>query len=175
MCLAAAATFIAGKTAAAPSTLGQVQVHYGSSNGLPDGAVVFFLFAFIIVIGGILVKAIASSPDWTDNSGQPVETVDARLVAKRLDVSGGQHSTSTRYYVTFEYHDGSRQEFDLDGSLYGQLAEGDFGQLTRQGSAFMNFNRVNVIEAEPEIAITPRCPSRRACVPTVVARSRRTP
>ncbi len=48
---------------------------------------------------------------------------------------------STSYYVTFEVESGSRMEFQIDGSQYGLIAEGDSGKLTFQGSRYLGFER----------------------------------
>lgn len=50
-------------------------------------------------------------------------------------------TTSTTYYVTFEYTNGQRQEFHVDGTQYGLLAEGDKGTLSFQGTRFIDFKR----------------------------------
>lgn len=51
------------------------------------------------------------------------------------------HSTSTSYYVTFEVESGDRMELHVSGSEYGMLAEGDYGQLTFQGTRYLDFVR----------------------------------
>jgi hypothetical protein len=38
-------------------------------------------------------------------------------------------STTTFYYLTFEFTDGSREEFGVTGEEYGLLAEGDRGMV----------------------------------------------
>jgi hypothetical protein len=50
-------------------------------------------------------------------------------------------STSTFYYVTFQFHSNDRQEFRVSGQQYGQLVEGDVGKLTFQGTRFLGFER----------------------------------
>jgi hypothetical protein len=68
---------------------------------------------------------------------------EAVIVAKRQDVSGGKEtSTSTSYYLTFEFTDGSREEFGVTGEEYGLLAEGDRGMLQSQGTWYKGFNRL---------------------------------
>ena len=51
------------------------------------------------------------------------------------------HSTYTHYYATFEVESGDRMEFELRGSEYGLLAEGDLGKLTFQGTRYLGFER----------------------------------
>jgi hypothetical protein len=47
----------------------------------------------------------------------------------------------TAYYATFELKSGLRREFSLNGSDFGQLAEGDSGQLRYQGAHYLSFQR----------------------------------
>ena len=46
-----------------------------------------------------------------------------------------------RYYVTFQVESGDRMEFEVSGTEYGMLAEGDSGELTFQGTRYLNFRR----------------------------------
>ena len=55
-------------------------------------------------------------------------------------------TVSTTHYVTFEAPDGSRLELKVNGSEYGMLAEGDYGELTFQRKRYVSFNR----QATPE-------------------------
>ena len=122
------------------------------SSGIPDFMVVIFVLMGVMVFGSILVKIVSSTSNWVDNSSQPVETKDATIVSKRVEVSGSHNSTSTDYFVTFELPGGIRQEFKVGGSNYGQLAEGDSGKFTHQGTDFMNFERVVATEPDPPAA-----------------------
>lgn len=45
------------------------------------------------------------------------------------------------YYVTFQFESGDRMEFQVYGSEYGMLAEGDEGKLTFQGTRYLSFER----------------------------------
>jgi hypothetical protein len=69
----------------------------------------------------------------------------AVLVGKRPAVSGGSgdSSASTRYFLTAEFEDGSRAEFETFGAeLYGRAVEGDAGVLFTRGPAGLDFDRV---------------------------------
>ena len=76
------------------------------------------------------------------------------MVAKRENVSvrhhhgnGTGHTTrSTTYYVTFQFDGGDRSELRLSGPEYGQLAEGDQGLLTFQGTRYLGFERRGAAE-----------------------------
>ena len=93
---------------------------------------------------------------WMKNNRSPQETADAKVVAKRMKVSGhGGHvmtrnastlhtvhsSTDTWYFVTFELENGRRLEFRVKESEYGMLAEGDRGRLSYQGTRYLGFDR----------------------------------
>lgn len=105
----------------------------------------FIVVVFVIVIGTFAANAFKGIAQWQDNNARPAFTVSARVVAKRLQVSGGGNDTSasTWYYVTFEtVADGLRQEFSVRSNDYSGLAEGDTGELTHQGTRFKGFARV---------------------------------
>ena len=48
---------------------------------------------------------------------------------------------STSYYVTFEVKSGDRMELAVTGKEYGQMVEGDVGELSFQGTRFLGFDR----------------------------------
>ena len=135
----------------------------GSSfGGPPPIFVFFFVVIFVFIIGSILVKVIGGVSEWSANNARPVATEDAKLVAKRTEVSGGKNSTSTTYYATFELASGERAESKISGRDYGLFAEGDRGQLTHQGTRFMGFDRQRVGD-EPPILVAANVPANLAC------------
>lgn len=76
-----------------------------------------------------------------------VDAVAAIVAGKRTQVSSSSQSssTSTAYYVTFEFEDGERQEFPVfDGSLYGRISEDDAGILFSREKFAVDFDRVRV-------------------------------
>ena len=94
---------------------------------------------------------------WTRNNRAPQETTDARVVAKRMKVSGHggtmmtrnisamntvHSSTYTQYFVTFELEKGKRLELGVKDPEYAMLAEGDRGRLSYQGTRYLGFERV---------------------------------
>lgn len=111
------------------------------------------IIIFIIVIAFFVVVFAKGIGQWNKNNHSPRLTVDATVVAKRTNVSHssgshnhttGMHSsghTSTSYYVTFQVDSGDRMEFHVTGEEYGLLIEGDFGDLTFQGTRYLGFNR----------------------------------
>ncbi len=115
-----------------------------------------FPLIFLVVIGVIVVAVVKGVSQWHENNQSPRLTVGAEVVAKRADtqvhhhdhnhggteMAGGFHTTtSTTYYATFQVESGDRMEFTVSGSVYGQLAEGDEGRLTFQGTRFLGFAR----------------------------------
>jgi hypothetical protein len=107
---------------------------------------IFVFIIFSIVIGVILFAVITAIKEWQHNNTQPILSVASRVIAKRTDVRGSVSSnhggsTSTSYYCTFEDERGQRHEFCISGKEYGQLAEGDLGTLTHQGTRYHGFQR----------------------------------
>ncbi|MET4561301.1 hypothetical protein ABIA69_002460 [Lysinibacillus parviboronicapiens] len=104
---------------------------------------IFISVIFIIVFGTFAFVMINGITQWAKNNAAPVLTVPAKIVTKRTNTRGGSGNSAahTTYYVTFEVQDGDRIELQLNGRKYGQLADGDFGLLTFQGTRFQIFER----------------------------------
>ena len=116
---------------------------------------ILFPILFLVVLGMILYTFIRNIRTWNQNNHSPRLTVPATVVAKRTDVShsssanagdvSGAHgydtSTFTSYYVTFQVESGDRMEFEVDGSDYGLLVQGDIGKLSFQGTRYLGFER----------------------------------
>lgn len=105
-----------------------------------------FITVFVIVIGTFIVMAVRGVGTWSKNNASPRLTVSAQVVTKRTQVSHHHHQesmshTSTSYYATFQVESGDRMEFQLNGSEYGMLVEGDQGSLTFQGTRYLGFER----------------------------------
>ena len=124
---------------------------YSSGAGLTP-----LMIAIIAVFAILLIGAIGRGLFiWIRNNNSPRQTVEARVVTKRMKVQGfgrsmagsgtAMHSTGgstdTRYFVTFELEKGERIELGVKGSEYGMLAEGDQGELTFQGTRYIGFER----------------------------------
>lgn len=110
----------------------------------------------VAVFGILLVGAVGRGLwVWNRNNHSPVQTVAARIAAKRMAVSGfggtaagnvssmhGMHSsTRTRYFATSEMENGRRIELGVKDSEYGMLAENDTGRLSFQGTRYLGFER----------------------------------
>lgn len=110
---------------------------------------------FILVFGVFVVNIVKGLMQWNKNNHSPRLTVDATVVAKRTNVSHHHHAnagdatgahgyhttTSTTYYVTFQFESGDRMELSVSGYEYGMLIEGDRGKLSFQGTRFLGFDR----------------------------------
>ena len=129
-------------------------MEYSTSIG-SDGGMGSTMTIFLVIFGVILAVIIGSRLYiWNKNNHSPLENGKAKVVTKRMKVSGmGGHrmrtsvmmdttsSTSTRYFVTFELENGKRLEFSVNDGEYGMLAEGDTGELTWQGTRYLGFER----------------------------------
>ena len=114
---------------------------------------IFVTIIFIIVIAVFVVVFVKAIGEWNKNNHSPRLTVDATIVAKRTNIShsSGTHNhttgmhtsghTSTYYYVTFQVESGDRMEFHVSGEEYGLLVEGDYGDLSFQGTRYLGFER----------------------------------
>ena len=104
---------------------------------------VIMLLVFVLVLGSIIVTLIRGVGEWNKNNQSPKLTVPATVVAKRSDVHRGIETmhTFTSYYVTFQVESGDRMEFEVSDMEYGMLVEGDSGELTFQGTRYLNFRR----------------------------------
>lgn len=107
-----------------------------------------FPIFFLAVFGFILFNLFRGAAQWNKNNRSPRLTVEARIVSKRTNVSHHHHggemhrsSTSTSYFVTFQVKSGDRMELRVAGHEYGMLVEGDFGDLTFQGTRYLSFER----------------------------------
>ncbi|KEQ24095.1 DUF2500 domain-containing protein [Paenibacillus tyrfis] len=121
---------------------------FSTPRGLLDGPPPFFIFFFVLIlvliVGTVLYGIFYSVSVWSANNASERLTVPCRVVAKRTQVSGGSGDSSafTKYFATFEFEDGGRVELPLKGPQYGLLVEGDFGELTYQGTRFIDFVRM---------------------------------
>ena len=112
---------------------------------------IFMFVIFAFVIGTFIVAAVRGIGEWNKNNHSPRLTVPATLVTKRTNVSHHRHnhsgthmahtSTSTTYHVTFQFESGDRMEFHVNGQEYGMLVEGDYGDLSFQGTRYLGFVR----------------------------------
>lgn len=109
-----------------------------------------FIIIFISIIVLFIAGVINSLKEWKTNNNSPILTINVVVIAKRGDIShnhyhseSSNHHThsSTSYYVTFEVESGDRMEFNMPGSEYGLIMQGDTGKLTFQGTRYIKFER----------------------------------
>ena len=105
---------------------------------------------FVLVFGIIIVAMVRGICEWNKNNHSQKLSVPAKVVSRRTAVSHHHHHqgngmhhthTATSYYATFQVESGDRIEFLVSGTEYGMLAEGDSGELTFQGTRYLNFRR----------------------------------
>ena len=115
------------------------------------------LFPVLITLAfGVFGLAVARGiVTWNKNNHCSRITAPAVIVAKRTNVIRHNHvnagdttgahgfhtDTHPTYYVTFQFESGDRMEFQVYGSEYGMLAEGDEGKLTFRGTRYLSFER----------------------------------
>lgn len=106
---------------------------------------ILFTLVFLLVFGTILYTVVRGIQQERKNNHSPRLTVDAKVVSKRTNYRRSSGSSShmghTTYYVTFEVQSGDRMELNVAGTEYGLLVEGDFGELTFQGTRYLSFAR----------------------------------
>ncbi len=127
-------------------------VSYGLFNMADIIFPLVFSCIFLLALGIIIVVLVKNVSEWNSNNRSPVLSVEAKVVSKRSRVS--QHHSAaapdhtmaasmnaTSYFATFQVESGDRMELRVSGREYGQLAEGDKGKLTFQGTRYRNFER----------------------------------
>ena len=105
---------------------------------------ILFGLVFVMVFAVFIVTFVKGIGQWNKNNHSPRLTVPVTVVSRRVNRHhhGGDHPhTSTSYYVTFQVESGDRMELRLTGAQYGLIVEGDKGNLTFQGTRFLNFER----------------------------------
>ena len=110
-----------------------------------------FMTLWVILFGGFMIMFFVSigksTAQWKKNNDSPRLNVAAKVVAKRNEIhrgAGEHHHTYTHYFVTFEVNSGDRMELEVKGNEFGMLVEGDYGQLTFQGTRYLGFERRSI-------------------------------
>ena len=112
-----------------------------------DGFEIIFSLMFVLISGMFIVSIVRSVSQWHKNNNSPRLTVQATVTSKQTQTSHHHNSSThtssshTYYYATFQVEIGDRMELALDRYEYGQLAEGDTGRLTFQGTRYLSFER----------------------------------
>ncbi|SFB06731.1 Protein of unknown function [Bacillus sp. cl95] len=99
---------------------------------------------FVVFFGVIITLIVKSISTWNHNNTQPRINTAAKVVTKRTSIhGGGETNAHNSYYVTFEFESGDRLELQVRGDEYGQLVEGDKGDLQFQGTRYLGYTRKN--------------------------------
>ena len=102
-----------------------------------------FVIIWFILFFWIIGKGIAQ---FIENENSPVLTGPATIVDMRRKThhhhSNGHHHHTHSYHITFEKEDGERLELKVKRYEYNELAIGDRGVLTHQGTRYKSFERV---------------------------------
>ena len=116
-------------------------------------AVTGIIFLVVLVMFVLIIAKSVSTQN--NNNHSPRVTAEADIVSKRTQVTHHQHAnagdptgahgfhttTSTAYYICFQFDTGDRLELQVDGKDYETLAERDHGKLTFQGTRYLGFER----------------------------------
>ena len=101
-----------------------------------------FVIIWFILFFWIIGKGIAQ---FIENENSPVLTGPATIVDMRRKThhhhSNGHHHHTHSYHITFEKEDGERLELKVKRYEYNELAIGDRGVLTHQGTRYKGFER----------------------------------
>lgn len=99
---------------------------------------VIWFVLFLYIIGKGITQFI-------ENENAPVLTVPATIVDMRRKThhhhSNGHHHHTHSYHVTFRTQDGELIELRVKRHEYRELAIGDKGMLTHQGTRYQGFAR----------------------------------
>lgn len=100
---------------------------------------------FIVIFCIFIYQFVYAIKTKVKNDNSPLLKVPANVVDKRANTyhhnNSNMHSTSTNYYVTFEFESGDRLELRVNDNEFGYIVVGDYGDLEFQGTRFVSFIR----------------------------------
>ena len=104
---------------------------------------------FVVGLTVMLYRAGRSVVIGIRNSFSQPKSYRAQVVGKRTEVSGraapfgNYHGgyVDTYYFVTFEFKNGARCEYEVSGEEFGMTMVGDQGELTAKGPLYEYFVR----------------------------------
>lgn len=116
----------------------------GFTSEMPLYFKLFGGLAFVLIVGSCLFVIMKGLSTWTSNQHAEVLRKKCRVVDKRTEVWGGagDSSASTNYFITFEFEDHTRKELQVRAHQFGLLVVGDIGELTYQGTRYLDFTRI---------------------------------
>lgn len=127
-------------------------VIFGGARGFMLCPLAFFLLFFVTIASVIIFVArkvfSQTKAKTAEYERSPIEATSAIIMGRRTVVSGGGHNhhhVHHRYFITVEFEDGQRREFDvISGTLPGRIVDGDAGIVFTRGSILCDFDRVVV-------------------------------
>jgi hypothetical protein len=106
------------------------------------GGALFGLGPLLILGVGIFMLVTVASRLLRFQSAE-LERRLARVIDERIQVSGGENS-STTYFTTLEWEDKTRREFQNHAKLAGKIARDDLGLAYVKGDVLLEFARLDV-------------------------------
>ena len=102
-------------------------------------ALVVLFFAIAVI--GVVSTLRKQNRRYRTDMKLPILTLEGTVVNKRAHLGNTQNSTTTEYFVTFEFPDTSRLELCVTPTESGQLVVGDYGTVSWSGSTLRGFQR----------------------------------
>ena len=98
----------------------------------------------IFVCVGVIITTIREITFWAEEQRRPLQTTDARVVAKFTEAqrhNGPPYAGSTYgfYFVAFALSSENQMNFVVSKKRYEMLKRGDEGKLTFKGTRFKKF------------------------------------
>lgn len=100
---------------------------------------ILWLLLFVLFFATFVYSLGKSFARERKNNHSPRLTVDVVILSRRTQIYGKR--SQTMYYATFQVPSGDRMELEIPNNQFGYLVEGDRGQLTFQGTRFLEFHR----------------------------------
>ncbi|AAO35259.1 DUF2500 domain-containing protein [Clostridium tetani] len=105
---------------------------------------IVFIFIFVYIIFNIV-------KEYSENSKCPIITVKAKVIDKNKKTTTHVHNNNdiithhhnTTYYATFKTEHDEEISFSISRRFYNDLIEGDYGNLTYQGTWFKDFKKMS--------------------------------
>jgi hypothetical protein len=95
---------------------------------------------FVLVGSFVLFRIFRRRPRTRQLTSTDAERVPAAIVGKRTAIEGRRRA-STEYFLTLEFEDGRRAEYEVDGPMYGLFAEGDLAVAYLHDSTLVRLRR----------------------------------
>jgi hypothetical protein len=105
------------------------------------------MLIFIVFLGFTIFSWISR---YIKNENSPIVATKAQLVDRKSDLhtstdANGAMSTSETHYLIFQLDTGSQIELVVNGRIYQNVPELEWGTLTFQGTRFIKFESNSII------------------------------